>query len=38
MGVGISGPEVFVREPSEAALICEVPADCASVGLYRRGE
>lgn len=36
MGIGISGPDVFVREPSEARFLCDVLADCASHGKYNR--
>lgn len=34
MAFGVSGPEVFVREPSEAVFFCEVLAECAADGRY----
>lgn len=34
MKFGISGPEVFVKEPKEARFICEVLAEKASDGAY----
>ena len=35
MSIGISGPEVFVKDPSEAVFYCDVLADCASYGPYK---
>lgn len=34
MAIGISGPDVFVRDPSEARFIAEVLGECAANGRY----